>query len=271
MEERRGSVLESCLEWCYTRCFGYGQHDFQTNGSRRDRFVSGCEHCCKRTCSCLCCLPCYDFLCDRCVGHSFCYKCLHCSCFYSEDKEDLPDCDTTPGLVRQSSVKSLDKYVSPCVATNFSILDQPTANPSADPNRLPKANSSTQSASSSSKMNVKAVTHQPPRLSLLISKKNPYEQMQSSSTATIPEEHDNSALETDEDFPNGTTVPEEIEVHETEGDTGEEEINTAKVEPENLNTNIFIRDFKQTTVWHVSSIASLVQPTQTMEFHALIF
>lgn len=99
MEESRGSALENCWEWCYTRCFGYGQHDFQTDSSRSERLASGCEHCCRRISSCLCCLPCFDFICDRCLRHHICYKCLHCSCFYSEDKEDLPDCDTTPGMV----------------------------------------------------------------------------------------------------------------------------------------------------------------------------
>lgn len=238
MEESRGSALENCWEWCYTRCFGYGQHDFQTDSSRSERLASGCEHCCKRIFSCLCCLPCFDFICDRCLRHHICYKCLHCSCFYSEDK-DLPDCDTTPGMVRQSSVKSLDKYVSPCAASNFNILEQPAANTPRDPNNTPDANGKT---------NVKVHTHQPPRLSLLIAKKNQYQQMQDFPAEIQEEQDDGVASGSGARTPKRVTISEEVVVHETAGDTGEEEINTAKVDPADLNTNIFIKDFKQTTV-----------------------
>uniref|UniRef100_K1QDX6 Uncharacterized protein n=1 Tax=Magallana gigas TaxID=29159 RepID=K1QDX6_MAGGI len=179
MEESRGSALENCWEWCYTRCFGYGQHDFQTDSSRSERLASG-------------------------------YK------------EDLPDCDTTPGMVRQSSVKSLDKYVSPCVASNFNILEQPAANTSREPNNTPEVNNPT-----NGKTNVKVHTHQPPRLSLLIAKKNQYQQMQDL-PADIQEEDDGEASGSGARTPKRVTISDEVVVHETAGDTGEEEINTAK-------------------------------------------
>ncbi|XP_061191201.1 uncharacterized protein LOC133199411 [Saccostrea echinata] len=260
--EEESAIGENCLESCYKRCFGYGQHDLQTKDSKRDRFASGCEQCCVRTFSCICCLPCYDAVCERCLKHNFCYQCLHCSCFYSEEKV-LPDCDTTPGLVRQTSTKSLqDKYVSPCAASNFSILEQPGASnamankDSAFVNPAFKT-SALQKSQSDGKLIVKAVTHQPPRLSLLISKKNPYQQMRDSmrdSTERITEGKESEAPEKEDkgepDEDEEGTEAEEVEIHVTLGDTGEEEVNTAKIEPgpSDLNTNVFIKDFRQTTV-----------------------
>ncbi|XP_062581575.1 uncharacterized protein LOC134243329 [Saccostrea cucullata] len=259
MEEEK-AVGDNCLESCYKRCFGYGQHDLQTRDSKRDRFVSGCEHCCARTFSCICCLPCYDAVCERCLKLNFCYQCLHCSCFYSEEK-NLPDCDTTPGLVRQTSTKSLqEKYVSPCAGTNFSILEQPGTSSamankdSAFVNPAFKT-SAIHKSQSDGKLIVKAVTHQPPRLSLLISKKNPYQQMRDSmreSSEKIAEEKETKTPEKEgehEEDEEGSEAG-EVEIHVTLGDTGEEEVNTAKIEPEtaDINTNVFVKDFRQTTV-----------------------
>lgn len=142
-------------------------------------------------------------------------------------------------MVRQSSVKSLDKYVSPCAASNFNILEQPAANTHRDPNNTPDVNGKT---------NVKVHTHQPPRLSLLIAKKNQYQQMQDFPAEIQEEQDDGEASGSGARTPKRVTISEEVVVHETAGDTGEEEINTAKVDSADLNTNIFIKDFKQTTV-----------------------
>lgn len=164
-------------------------------------------------------------------------------------------------MVRQSSVKSLDKYVSPCAATNFNILEQPAANAPRDPNNTSNVNNPTNPTNG--KTTVKVHTHQPPRLSLLIAKKNQYQQMQDTPTG-IPEEQDNGeASGSGQRTPKRVTISDEVVVHETAGDTGEEEINTAKVDPADLNTNIFIQDFKQTTVWRTNPPTSA--PTSEMK------
>lgn len=247
MEENSGTALGNCLEPCYEWCFGYSQHDLQTGNSQRDRFVSGCEQCCIRTSTCICCFPCYDVICDRCLKHDLCNKCLHCSCFYSDSEEKvLPDCDTTPGLVRQSSTKSNEKYVSPCAASNFNILEQPMAsNTTVDG----KASFVNPKSDSGGKMTVRAITHQPPRLSLLISKKNPYQQMHDPTIESLEEKSEEVSDLTEEGEMGGhEEITGGVEVHVTQGDTGEEEINTAKIDPVDLNTNIFVKEFMQTTV-----------------------
>jgi hypothetical protein len=99
---------------------------------------------------------------------------------------------------------------------------------------------------SGGKINVRAITHQPPRLSLLISKKNPYQQMHDPVIESVVEKGDEDPEQ--EETEGHEEISEDVEVHVTQGDTGEEEINTAKIEPVDLNTNIFVKDFTQTSV-----------------------